>query len=52
MIRAVLADSGPLYATVDPEDTHHQQALRQLRQLNDERWNIAVAYPTLLEAYV
>jgi predicted nucleic acid-binding protein len=51
MIRAMLADTGPLYATVDPEDKHHKQALRELRQLNDERWNVVVAYPTLLEAY-
>lgn len=51
MTRAVLADTGPLYATVDPEDKHHKQALRELRQLNDERWNVVVAYPTLLEAY-
>jgi predicted nucleic acid-binding protein len=28
-----------------------QLAVRELRQLNDERWNVAVAYPTLLEAY-
>jgi hypothetical protein len=41
---------GPLYATVDPEDKH-QQALREVRQLNDEKWNVLVAYPTLLEAY-
>jgi hypothetical protein len=42
---------GPLYATVDPEDKHHKRALRELRQLNDERWNVVVAYPILLEAY-
>ena len=51
MIHAVLADAGPLYASVDPEDAHHKQARRELRQLDSERKQVVVAYPTLLEAY-
>jgi len=51
MIRAVLADAGPLYAAVDPDDARHQQALRELRQLDGEHRHVVVAYPTLLEAY-
>jgi predicted nucleic acid-binding protein len=48
---AVLADTGPLYAAADPDDTHHKRARRELRRLTDENQEIVVAYPTLLEAY-
>jgi predicted nucleic acid-binding protein len=48
---AVLADTGPLYAAADPDDTHHKRARRELRRLAEENHEIMVAYPTLLEAY-
>jgi predicted nucleic acid-binding protein len=48
---AVLADTGPLYAALDPEDAHHQQSQRELKRLVRERRDILVPYPTLLEAY-
>jgi predicted nucleic acid-binding protein len=51
MIRAVLADTGPLYAAVDPHDGRHAQALRELRKLAQEKREVVVAYPILLEAY-
>jgi predicted nucleic acid-binding protein len=51
MIRAVLADTGPLYATVDPDDEHHARALLELQKLNRDRQEIVILYSTLLEAY-
>ena len=51
MKRAVLADTGPLYAAVDPEDARHRRAVAELRQLETERREIVVLYSTLLEAY-
>jgi predicted nucleic acid-binding protein len=48
---AVLADTGPLYAAADPDDSHHRRARRELRRLADDNQEIVVAYPTLLEAY-
>jgi predicted nucleic acid-binding protein len=48
---AVLADAGPLYAAVDPEDTHHKRAVREMQRLDQEGREIVVAYSTLLEAY-
>lgn len=51
MTRAVLADTGPLYAAVDPHDSRHRQALRELRKLDRDNREVVVAYPTLLEAY-
>jgi len=50
-MRGVLADTGPLYAAVDPDDQHHEQAQKQLQALEDERLSVVLAYPTLLEAY-
>jgi predicted nucleic acid-binding protein len=51
MTRAVLADTGPLYAAVDPHDSRHKQALAELRRLDGESWEVVVPYPILLEAY-
>lgn len=51
MKRAVLADSGPLYAAVDPDDAHHARAHRELNRLAGDKHEVLIAYPTLLEAY-
>lgn len=51
MIRAVLADAGPLYAAADPDDAHHQRARRELKRVVREKREVMVAYPTLCEAY-
>jgi predicted nucleic acid-binding protein len=51
MMRAVLADTGPLYAAVDPHDARHKQALRELSKLENQKHQVVLAYPTLLEAY-
>ena len=51
MTRPVLADSGPLYAAADEGDAHHEQALRQLQKLANDRREVVIAYPTLLETY-
>ena len=51
MRSAVLADTGPLYAAVDPDDAYHPQAQRELKRLARHRQDVIIAYPTLLEAY-
>ncbi len=51
MTRIVLADTGPLYAAVDPDDQYHSRAQTELDRLQNDGWGIAIAYPTLLEAY-
>jgi predicted nucleic acid-binding protein len=49
--RAVLADTGPLYAAIDPDDQHHARAQAQLQTLADGGLSVVIAYPILLEAY-
>jgi predicted nucleic acid-binding protein len=49
--RAVVADTGPLYAAVDPDDAHHKRAHQELQRLARAKYDVVVAYPTLLEAY-
>ena len=49
--RAVLADTGPLYAAADPDDAHHERASQELRRVTRDKYEVVVAYPTLLEAY-
>lgn len=51
MRRMDLADTGPLCAAVDPDDQFHRRAQYELARLRDDGWGIAIAYPTLLEAY-
>ena len=48
---AVIADAGPLYAAVDPDDRHHQQALQELEQFARSRLEVLVSYSTLLETH-
>lgn len=48
---SVLADTGPLYALVDPDDQHHGRARRELERLSAEGLDLLVAFPILLEAY-
>jgi predicted nucleic acid-binding protein len=51
MNRAVLADSGPLYAAVDPNDAHHRRAQKELKRLTRESRYVIVTYPILLETH-
>src|SRR5579862_3483834 len=51
MMRAVLADTGPLYAAIDPEDGYHKRALQELRTLDRDRRQIVILFSTLLEAH-
>lgn len=50
-MRFVLADTGPLYASVDPDDLHHERAHGELRRLAQERRGVMVTYPTVLESH-
>jgi predicted nucleic acid-binding protein len=49
--RAVLADTGPLYAAVDPSDQYHGRAGDELQRLSDAGFTVAIAWPILAEAY-
>ncbi len=51
MTRAVLADSGPLFAIADETDSLHERAVREFELLARDRWEILVPYPILLETY-
>ena len=44
MTRAVLADTGPLYAAADPDDQYHELAQGQLQALADDELSVVLAY--------
>jgi predicted nucleic acid-binding protein len=50
-MRAVLADTGPLYALSDPSDQYHRRAREQMTRLGAEGYLVAVTYPTISETY-
>jgi predicted nucleic acid-binding protein len=49
--RAVLADSGPLYAAVDPDDGRHDGAQRELAELTRDAVTVSVPLPVVCEAH-
>jgi predicted nucleic acid-binding protein len=49
MSRGVLADTGPLFAAVDPDDADHERAQRELQQLARETRDVIVSFSTILE---
>ena len=51
MIGIVLADTGPLYAAKDPDDTHHSRSQWDLARLQAQNLKVVVPYPILLESY-
>ncbi len=48
---AVLADTGPLYAAADPNNSHHALSLEEQERLEAEDLETAVSYATVQEAY-
>lgn len=50
-MRAVLTDSGPLYASVDPSDSLHERSQEERERLHVEGMTTIVSYATLQEAH-
>ncbi|HVT17733.1 MAG TPA: PIN domain-containing protein [Thermoanaerobaculia bacterium] len=50
-MRAVLADTGPLYALVDRHDQLHVRARTEASRLARQKWTLVAAFPTVLESH-
>ncbi|MBA2346344.1 MAG: PIN domain-containing protein [Rubrobacter sp.] len=51
MRNVVLADTGPLYAASDPDDSRHGRSLEEQERLEAEGLEMVVSYATLQESY-
>lgn len=49
--RMVLADTGPLFAIIDPRDQHHRQAHEELDVIYADGWSFGVTWTTVAETY-
>jgi predicted nucleic acid-binding protein len=50
-MRAIIADTGPLYAAIDSDDQYHERARVDLKRIETNNLQVLVAYPIFLEAY-
>jgi predicted nucleic acid-binding protein len=50
-VRAIIADTGPLYAKVDQSDQYYARACSEVARINQEKLAVIVPYPILLEAH-
>ena len=50
-MKAVLADTGPLYAAALPSDQYHERAQRDMKRLQEDELAVIVPYPILMETY-
>lgn len=51
MIKAVIADTTPLYALVDSSDQYHQKAKQELSSIQRLKIQVIIPYPIALESY-
>ncbi len=49
MSRALVADTGPLFAAADPDDGDHDRAQSELKRLAKEKRNVIIPFSTMLE---
>jgi predicted nucleic acid-binding protein len=47
----ILADTGPLYAARDRDDSYHHRSQDELGRLRSQNLKVVVPYPTLIESY-
>ncbi|MBD2603003.1 hypothetical protein H6G81_00330 [Scytonema hofmannii FACHB-248] len=50
-MRAIIADTGPLYAAVDVDDQYHERSQAELQRIELKNLTVVVPFPVYLETY-
>ena len=50
-MRAIIADTTPLYGAIDPSDQYHSRAQAELKRIAEENLTVIISFPVYVETY-
>jgi len=50
-LKAIIADTTPLYGAIDPSDQYHSRAQAELRRIEAENLTVIISFPVYIETY-
>jgi predicted nucleic acid-binding protein len=50
-LKAIIADTTPLYGAIDPSDQYHSKAQAELERIAEENLTVIISFPVYLETY-
>ncbi|GBE76033.1 hypothetical protein myaer87_32600 [Microcystis aeruginosa NIES-87] len=50
-MKAIIADTTPLYGAIDTSDQYHSRAQAELRRIESEDLTVIISFPVYIETY-
>ena len=50
-MRAIIADTTPLYGAIDPSDQYHSRAQAELKRIAEQNLTVIISFPVYVETY-
>jgi predicted nucleic acid-binding protein len=50
-LKAIIADTTPLYGAIDPSDQYHKRAQEELKRIKTENLAVIISFPVYIETY-